>query len=262
MELLLKADIKINIKNQLGRNALEHCIVKTGTTKEGICMLLYAAGESTDYSTAVGLQQLPVPGSPLHGDLKHLCRECIRKHLLELDPHTHLFYRVPKLGLPRTLCSYLLYDMAIGDPIPISAEEFREMKPVSATDKAHSPDFAAKSCIRSTFRPAPSGTPFNPAFTPAPSRTPSISAVAPVPPENMAFTPFTSETPSNLLFTAAPSGTLSNLAFTPTPSNQQIEQDFSTASMVDSTTDWVKDTAADGDNDKSDHGDDDGPALS
>ena len=90
MELLLRADIKINKKNQLGHNALEHYIVKTGIAKEDTCMLLYAAGESTDGSTDVGLQQPPVPGSPLHEDLKHLCRECIRKHLLKLDPHTHI----------------------------------------------------------------------------------------------------------------------------------------------------------------------------
>ena len=91
MELLLKADIKINKKNHFGHNALEHYIVKTGTAKEYICMSLYAAGESTNDSIAVGLQ-LPVPGSALHEDLKHLCRECIRIHLLKLDLHTHLFF--------------------------------------------------------------------------------------------------------------------------------------------------------------------------
>ena len=120
-EVLLQADIKINIKNQFGRNALEHYNTRTGTPKEDICMLLFAAGETIGSNTAVDLQQLPLPGFPLHEDLnlcfKHLCRECIRRHLLKLDRHTHLFYRVRKLGLPRALCSYLLYDMAIGDPI-------------------------------------------------------------------------------------------------------------------------------------------------
>ena len=43
--------------------------------------------------------------------LKHLCRKAIRKHLLELDPHSHLFGRVPKLGLPTLLNEYLLYDV-------------------------------------------------------------------------------------------------------------------------------------------------------
>ena len=39
---------------------------------------------------------------PFRLHLKHICREAIRKHLLNLDPHTHLFGRVPRLGLPTT----------------------------------------------------------------------------------------------------------------------------------------------------------------
>ena len=37
----------------------------------------------------------------------------IREHLLELDPHTHLFYRVPRLGLPDVVTDYLLFNMSI-----------------------------------------------------------------------------------------------------------------------------------------------------
>ena len=40
MELLLQADIKINKKNQFGRNALEHYIVKTGTSKEDMYVVI------------------------------------------------------------------------------------------------------------------------------------------------------------------------------------------------------------------------------
>ena len=42
--------------------------------------------------------------------LMHLCRQSIRKHLLDIDPHTHLFGRVPRLGLPQLLTDYVLYD--------------------------------------------------------------------------------------------------------------------------------------------------------
>ena len=42
-----------------------------------------------------------------------MCGEAIRKHLLDLDPHRHLFSRVPRLGLPRSLTEYLLYDMSL-----------------------------------------------------------------------------------------------------------------------------------------------------
>ena len=39
----------------------------------------------------------------------------IRKHLLKLDPHTHLFSRVPQLGLPSLLTEYLLYGASLED---------------------------------------------------------------------------------------------------------------------------------------------------
>ena len=46
-------------------------------------------------------------------DLRHLCRETIRKHLLSLDPHTHLFDRVSRLGLPKSMYFYLVYDVSL-----------------------------------------------------------------------------------------------------------------------------------------------------
>ena len=45
--------------------------------------------------------------------LKWACREVIRRKLIQSDPHTNLFIRVPKLGLPKILQSYLLYDMSL-----------------------------------------------------------------------------------------------------------------------------------------------------
>ena len=47
--------------------------------------------------------------------LKHLCRVGIRNHLLQLDPHENLFVRVPRLGLPKSLATYLLYDVTVDD---------------------------------------------------------------------------------------------------------------------------------------------------
>ena len=57
-----------------------------------------------------------LPQIQIKFNLKHLCREAIRKHLLKLDPHTHLFDRVPRLGLPSLLTEYLLYDMSLDVP--------------------------------------------------------------------------------------------------------------------------------------------------
>ena len=70
-----------------------------------------------------------IPNYLKHDDekfhLKHLCRMAIRKHLLKLDPHTHLFDRVPKLGLPFLLTDYLLFNMSI---------EKKNTMPVSDSD--------------------------------------------------------------------------------------------------------------------------------
>ena len=71
--------------------------------------LLFAAGEE-DPKYGHFPEYLP-PQSEIN--LKHLCRMVIRKHLLELDPHTHLFGRVPKLEIPLTLHKYLLYDQTL-----------------------------------------------------------------------------------------------------------------------------------------------------
>ena len=47
--------------------------------------------------------------------LKHFCRMAIREHLLKLDLHHHLFGRIPRLGLPSSLTSYLLFCMSLHD---------------------------------------------------------------------------------------------------------------------------------------------------
>ena len=70
-----------------------------GNDLKEVCLLLLAAGEKLDATT-----QFLIPDYLLFKDmqlnLKHLCREALRNHLLKLDPHTYLFDRVPRLGLP------------------------------------------------------------------------------------------------------------------------------------------------------------------
>ena len=128
VKLLLQAGAKINSKNKLGQNALTNYIAKGKPVKENMCTLLLAAGETVDVNTLKRrsrfdrlLEQVFVPDFLLHESftfsLKDRCRQVIRKHPLDLDPHKHLFYRLPKLGLPPTLSEYLLYNMAIGQPI-------------------------------------------------------------------------------------------------------------------------------------------------
>ena len=88
-------------------------------------MILYAAGETLERPTVTSKYLRKKKASmkialPEHFkklkenlDLKHLCREAIRKHLLNLDPHTHLFGRIPKIGLPSIVEEYMLYNCTL-----------------------------------------------------------------------------------------------------------------------------------------------------
>ena len=86
-----------------------------------ISLLLFAAGETfiekryivwnaTDDEVGLPdfLKQIKSDMS-----LKHMCREAIRKRLLELEPHSNLFSRIPELGLPSSLQSYLLFHVSL-----------------------------------------------------------------------------------------------------------------------------------------------------
>ena len=47
--------------------------------------------------------------------LQNICREAIRAHLLKINPNSHLFNRMPRLGLPLSLVNYMLYDVTLDD---------------------------------------------------------------------------------------------------------------------------------------------------
>ena len=93
-------------------NALEMHITSAGVLNDGVLLLLYAAGEKLmneeDYS---------IPDVLQHKDeqltLMHICRQIIRKHLINLNPHFPLFRIVPLLGLPRPVTAYLLFDKSL-----------------------------------------------------------------------------------------------------------------------------------------------------
>ena len=59
----------------------------------------------------------PVPDFFLHKELqlclKHLCREAVRKVLINVSPHEHLFNSVPRLPLPSALVPYLPYELSL-----------------------------------------------------------------------------------------------------------------------------------------------------
>ena len=117
---LLMANCHISNKARAGmvRSARMYPLklhLKSGQpVKKNIIRLLFAAGVILDNDNVLKkrLQDvLQLTDVKMH--LKHICREATRKHLLKLDPHQHLFSRIPKLGLPEIINQYLLYDESL-----------------------------------------------------------------------------------------------------------------------------------------------------
>ena len=121
VKVLLRADILINKVSHHGVNALGYVLIKWGYHS---AELLYAAGETLE-----NVSEHTIPDCFKFEDskfqLKHICREAIRKHLLDLDPHQHLLGRIPKLGLPNVLNRYLLFNETLDDD-ELDDEQFDE----------------------------------------------------------------------------------------------------------------------------------------
>ena len=112
---LLKSGVHINKTiqcNESIRNALT-IHLESKDPKEHLVMLLFAAGEILDKNKSLTPNCLHFNSL----NLKHLCREAIRKRLIQLIPKEHLFSRIPQLGLPASLTSYLLYYTSLNDDI-------------------------------------------------------------------------------------------------------------------------------------------------
>ena len=119
---LLRAGIHINTngkccgRRDLGRNRMLKCAEAELNYKrctDGV-MILYSAGQTLE-GTAVDDLPKEVKFEDEKFQLKHVCREAIRKHQLKLNPHQHLFGRIPKLGLPDALKKYLLFYVSLDD---------------------------------------------------------------------------------------------------------------------------------------------------
>ena len=129
VRVLSEAGVQINRKDCNGDNALKNTLkwaclsspsVEADNYQMNLYMLLFAAGETLDGPTTPKLQQyytvrhfvIPEYFKELKENLalKHLCREAIRKHLIDLDRHENLFRRIPQLRLPSILEKYLLYN--------------------------------------------------------------------------------------------------------------------------------------------------------
>ena len=84
----------------------------TGDCERKVVRILLAAGERASDNTGQMVEAVK-PARELI--LMQLSIQAIRNHLLALDPHTHLFSRVPKLGLPSLLTEYLFYGASLDD---------------------------------------------------------------------------------------------------------------------------------------------------
>ena len=110
VKILLKSGAHVNKVNKRGYTALTLTDANklSGDDSQRIFHLLFAAGEST-VTKVEEIFKCP----DFEMGLKHMCREAIRKHLLELDENINLFQRIPKLGLPSLLVKYLLYHVSL-----------------------------------------------------------------------------------------------------------------------------------------------------
>ena len=110
VKLCLRFKAKVNYPYPI----LQNMISWYGDFNRKVVMLLYAAGERIrvscvrvrDYIRALETENLELC-------LRKICRNFIRNHLIELDPHENLFHRVPKLGLPSALSEYLLFNVSM-----------------------------------------------------------------------------------------------------------------------------------------------------
>ena len=117
VKMLLLAGAHVNKNNMAGHNALEHAIPFCDPEEDkSVLKLLFAAGEILSGREVRRTNiSMPVPGYLLHEDvkleLKHMCREAIRNHVIDLSPEEHLFNRIPRLNgeIPYALVNYLLY---------------------------------------------------------------------------------------------------------------------------------------------------------
>ena len=112
IKLLLISGAQINLLSNEDHNALtRHMSHNRWPPDYRLYSFLYAAGEWIYGSVAE--RMLPEERPEVPEDLQHLCREAIREHLFHLDPHTHLFGRISDLELPKSLISYMLFDVSL-----------------------------------------------------------------------------------------------------------------------------------------------------
>ena len=108
---LLSVGAKINMADVNGLTGLNRYVKYLHNMDEerDIVRVLFAAGEKIDHPVDVS-DYLHLPSQLC---LKHLCREVIREHLLQMNPHKHLFNLISQIKLLSYITQYLLYYMSL-----------------------------------------------------------------------------------------------------------------------------------------------------
>ena len=126
IKLFLAVGAEVNTNPYVHRRDILYHVTgwQPGSVNRKLGMLLLAAGETLDGTKVMvtdyhGTDRLvPVPELLLHKDLRlclrHLCREAIRKRLLQFS-RVNLFVRMPLLGLPSLITGFLLYDVDLDE---------------------------------------------------------------------------------------------------------------------------------------------------
>ena len=110
VKLLLGAGVRVNTDGTL-LDSFTLCQKGQKWQDKTMVLLLFASGGVTEDHAILADNYLQQELTDI--SLKHFCRRTIRNHMLKLNSRLNLFVRVPEIGLPQSLASYLLFGVSI-----------------------------------------------------------------------------------------------------------------------------------------------------
>ena len=130
VQLLLEKGALVNSSQIKGKSLLKYHMTSRLESSKKLCMLLFAAGETIDFYQFECIRSASVRNYKyIRGltkselSLKGICRQAIRKHLLNVNPRINLFVRIHTLELPWTLPGYLLYNVSLDSQTVMESDD-------------------------------------------------------------------------------------------------------------------------------------------
>ena len=114
MKLLIKNGVQVNWYAEPIGHLSKHLFPLNQKALGKLYWLLLAAGVDSRCLNLLFPKSRFIYPLEEEMNLMYLCREVIRKHLLQMSP-VNLFFRVPQLGLPTLLQDYLLLNVSLDD---------------------------------------------------------------------------------------------------------------------------------------------------